>query len=162
MASSVAYLVVLFSLYVAGSAIAEELPPVQDSLPAYGLPKGLLPNAVSTYSLSDDGHFVVELASPCYVQFSHLVYYDRIIKGKLSYGKVTEISGIQAKELFVWVSVTGLALTPDGKHIQFQSGIFSEDLPISMFAEIPNCKKHGSAGPCHGRKSGGQMAVAAE
>nr|CAD1840369.1 unnamed protein product [Ananas comosus var. bracteatus] len=70
------------------------------------------PNTVASYSLSADGDFVVELEAPCYVQFSNLVYYEKTIKGKLSYGAISDLSGIQVKKLFVWLPVTGSSPTP--------------------------------------------------
>lgn len=148
-------LLLVLSLSAAAASAAGGLPPVQDFLPSYGLPKGILPNGVVNYTLSDDGEFVLEMAGPCYVQFTDLAYFDRVIKGKLTYGAVTDVSGIQVKKLFVWVSITGLVVTPDGKYIDFQVGIFSQKLPISLFTEIPNCKKHAAPhGGCHGRRHG--------
>ncbi|CAA7387994.1 unnamed protein product [Spirodela intermedia] len=159
--SSSSLLILLLSLSAAVASAGGDLPPVQDYLPSYGLPKGLLPNAVVNYTLSEDGEFVVELAAPCYVQFTDLVYFDRVLKGKLTYGAVTDVSGIQVKKLFIWVSITGLAVTSDGKYIEFQVGIFSQKLPISLFTEIPNCRKNaaGRSG-CHGRRHGGATADA--
>ncbi|CAL5324996.1 unnamed protein product [Camellia sinensis] len=84
---------------------------IHDILPEYGFPKGIIPNAVKSYSLSSvNGSFEIELEQPCYVQFDkdELIYYDKNIKGVLSYGSVSHVSGIQAKQLFLWVSVTGM------------------------------------------------------
>uniref|UniRef100_A0A5B7BEJ4 DUF538 family protein n=1 Tax=Davidia involucrata TaxID=16924 RepID=A0A5B7BEJ4_DAVIN len=116
---------------------------VHDLLPQYGFPKGLLPNAVKSYSLSDDGTFIVELERSCYVQFDELVYYDRNIKGKLSYGSVSDVSGIQAKKLFLWVSVTSIKADSKSGMIEFDVGPLSEKLPADQFETIPNCKNKG-------------------
>ncbi|KAJ3673150.1 hypothetical protein LUZ60_006524 [Juncus effusus] len=114
---------------------------VNDMLPQYGLLKGLLPNSVESYSLSDDGSFEVNLKSTCYVQFSsNLVYYERTIKGKLSYGAISDLSGIQAKKLFIWVSVTAIVAHSDKDEIEFQVGVISQNLPESEFESIPSCK----------------------
>ncbi|GMP92074.1 hypothetical protein CsSME_00042459 [Camellia sinensis var. sinensis] len=59
---------------------------IHDILPEYGFPKGIIPNAVKSYSLSSvDGSFEIELEQPCYVQFDkdELIYYDKNIKGVL-------------------------------------------------------------------------------
>ncbi|MCD9560974.1 hypothetical protein HAX54_019841 [Datura stramonium] len=50
---------------------------VHDLLPAYNLPKGLLPDNVKSYTISPkDSSFTVQLTHPCYVQFEdQLVYY---------------------------------------------------------------------------------------
>ncbi|GLT82388.1 hypothetical protein SLE2022_007710 [Rubroshorea leprosula] len=117
---------------------------VHDLLSAYGFPKGLLPNNVKSYTLSDDGDFSVELYNPCYVQFDQLVYYDKQIKGKLSYGSVHGVSGIQAKKLFIWVSVTGIEVDKTSDMIEFYVGALSEKLPAKDFQVIPACKSKAS------------------
>ncbi|XP_051131383.1 uncharacterized protein LOC127251646 [Andrographis paniculata] len=117
-----------------------EVEDVHDLLPLFNLPKGLLPMDIKSYSLSpSDGSFRVELSShPCYVHFdANLVYYDKIITGKLGLGKVTEVSGIQAKKLFLWVSVTAIAV--DGEMIEFRVGALSQKFPVEDFQDVPPC-----------------------
>lgn len=113
---------------------------VHDLLTKYGLPKGLVPNNVKSYTLSDDGSFSIELTNPCYVQFDQLVYYDKKVNGKLSYGSVSSVSGIQAKKLFLWVSVTGIQADKDSDTIEFYVGALSERLPAKQFEDVPVCK----------------------
>ncbi|MQL97535.1 hypothetical protein Taro_030224 [Colocasia esculenta] len=129
---------------------------VHDLLPDYGLPPGLLPASVKDYSMDSNGQFTVRLTAPCYVQFTELVYYDRTIKGKISYGSITDLSGIQVKKLFAWLPVTGMVA--DGSSIEFQVGFLSEKLPTSMFAEIPSCRKNASSS-CHGAGAGAAVAT---
>nr|XP_010923339.2 uncharacterized protein LOC105046447 [Elaeis guineensis] len=117
---------------------------VHDVLPEYGLPRGLLPDSVKSYSLSPSGEFEVELKAPCYVQFSDLVYYEKKIKGKLAYGKISDLSGIQAKKLFIWVSVSGIEAHPDDGTVEFKVGFLSETLPASDFELVPTCKAKAS------------------
>ncbi|PON42963.1 hypothetical protein TorRG33x02_334720 [Trema orientale] len=78
---------------------------VHDLLPQYGFPRGLLPNNVKSYTLSDDGDFEVELESPCYVEL-YDVYYDQMIKGHLTFGSISHLSGVLVKTLFLWFPVT--------------------------------------------------------
>ncbi|XP_015076290.1 uncharacterized protein LOC107020440 [Solanum pennellii] len=114
---------------------------VHDLLPYYNLPKGLLPNNVKSYTVSTkDSSFTVQLTHPCYVQFQdQLVYYQKDIKGKLSYGSVSDVTGIQAKKLFVWVSVTGISVDDQSQMIEFHVGFLSEKLPAKEFENIPTC-----------------------
>ncbi|XP_022153277.1 uncharacterized protein LOC111020803 [Momordica charantia] len=119
---------------------------VHELLPQYGFPKGLLPSNVKSYTLSDDGSFEIELESECYVKFSLLVYYDKKIKGKLSYGSVVDASGIQAKKLFLWVSVTGIKANPAEGTIDFFVGFLSETLSAQQFQKIPGCKRNDCLG----------------
>ncbi|PSS14509.1 Protein of unknown function DUF538 protein [Actinidia chinensis var. chinensis] len=116
---------------------------IHDLLPKYGFPRGLIPNAVKSYSLSPDGSFVIELDRACYVQFDDLVWYDKVVKGKISYGSVSDVSGIQAKKLFLWVSVTAIELNSGSDMIEFYVGALSEKLPVEQFETIPNCKNKG-------------------
>ncbi|WCJ28865.1 hypothetical protein M5689_010535 [Euphorbia peplus] len=112
---------------------------VHDIMPLYGLPPGLIPDNVASYKLQDSGNFVIRLNSPCYVQFDRLVYYGEDIRGKLSYGVVSELSGIQAKKYFFWVPVTQIETSEAGEKIRFSVGPFSETFPVTRFAEIPAC-----------------------
>lgn len=114
---------------------------VHDLLPTYGLPKGILPNNVKSYTLSATGEFTVELKSTCYVQFDQLVYYEKKIGGKLSYGAVHGAYGIQAKKLFVWLPVTGIEADMDSGTVQFFVGPLSETLPAQQFEDVPVCKR---------------------
>ncbi|XP_030524223.1 uncharacterized protein LOC115736594 [Rhodamnia argentea] len=115
---------------------------VHDLLPRYGFPKGILPDNVASYSLSDDGAIEIRLRGPCYVQFDQLVYYDRKITGKLSYGSVSSVSGIQAKKLFVWLPVTGMKSDSGSGMIEFYVGALSEKLPAEEFEAVPACRSN--------------------
>uniref|UniRef100_A0A0C9RNE3 TSA: Wollemia nobilis Ref_Wollemi_Transcript_8709_1002 transcribed RNA sequence n=1 Tax=Wollemia nobilis TaxID=56998 RepID=A0A0C9RNE3_9CONI len=124
--------------------------PVSEILAKYGLPIGLLPDSVKSYSLGDDGSFKVELDKPCYVQFNYLVYYEKTITGKLSYGKITGLDGIQAKQFFIWVDVTGIVMDlPSSDYIYFQVGIISKKIDISWFESVPTCKNSYGSEPCN-------------
>lgn len=118
---------------------------VHDVLEKFGLPKGLLPHSAKIHSLADDGTFEVHLDEPCYVQFTDLVYYGKIITGKISYREIEGISGIQVKKLFAWLPITVIEATEDAKAIIFHAGFLTESLPASMFKEAPNCRNKASA-----------------
>ncbi|CAN0891080.1 hypothetical protein LINGRAHAP2_LOCUS16801 [Linum grandiflorum] len=112
-------------------------------MPQYGLPRGLLPDGIQSYTLSpSDGSFTVLLKTTCYVHFGdHLVYYDKQIGGKLSYGAVRDASGIQAKKGFLWLPVTSIEVGKNGDGtIQFFVGPFSEKLSLDLFKDVPQCK----------------------
>lgn len=119
---------------------------VYDLLTKYGLPKGILPNNVKSYSISDDGTFRVELENTCYVQFDRLVYYDKEITGKLSYGSVSDVSGIEAKKLFLWLPVTGIKVNEKSGTVEFYVGPLSEELPANQFDVIRACKRQACKG----------------
>ncbi|KNA24324.1 hypothetical protein SOVF_016800 [Spinacia oleracea] len=121
---------------------------IHDILPEFNLPKGIIPNAVKSYTLSSkDGSFTVKMEHPCYVNFldDQLVYYDKVIKGKLSFGKVSHVSGIQAKKLFVWIPVSGMEMDTDSGMVEFYVGVFSQKLPAKQFEIIPTCMNKAKA-----------------
>ncbi|XP_059286674.1 uncharacterized protein LOC132040075 [Lycium ferocissimum] len=138
-------LCIFFSLCLSFNPSHPNKVDVHDLLPLYNLPKGLLPNNVKSYTISPkDNSFTVQLTHPCYVQFKdQLVYYEKYIKGKMSYGKVSDVSGIQAKKVFVWVSVTGISVDEESHMIEFHVGFLSEKLPANEFEDIPTCKNKG-------------------
>ncbi|XVF19163.1 hypothetical protein REPUB_Repub11eG0085700 [Reevesia pubescens] len=123
-------------------------PTVWDILPKYGLPSGLLPNTVTDYSLQTDGRFIVKLESPCYVQFEYLVYYEKTITGKLSYGSITDLKGIQVQRFFLWFDVDEIKvdLPPSGS-IYFQVGFINKKLDVDQFNTIHSCRDR-IMGPC--------------
>ncbi|XP_039013563.1 uncharacterized protein LOC120143267 [Hibiscus syriacus] len=113
---------------------------VHDLLPSYNLPKGIIPGNVKSYTLSSTGDFTIELESTCYVHFDDLVYYDKTITGRLSYGAVHDVSGIQAKMFFFWLPVTGIEVDGKSGMVQFFVGALSKTLPAQQFQDIPVCK----------------------
>ncbi|XP_057831920.2 uncharacterized protein LOC131042627 isoform X2 [Cryptomeria japonica] len=143
-----ATMVIICNLVGVDSHVSDQ--PISDILAEYGLPIGLLPDSVKSYSLADDGSFKVELGSPCYVQFNYLVYYEKTVTGKLSYGKITDLNGIQAKQFFIWVNVIGMEVDlPSGKFIYFNVGIISKKIEISWFKSVHSCKKSLGNEPCN-------------
>ncbi|XP_014508222.1 uncharacterized protein LOC106767784 [Vigna radiata var. radiata] len=120
-------------------------PDIHDVLPEYGFPKGLLPNNVISYTLSSDASFILHLDAPCYVYWEdQLVYYNTLIKGTLTYGSVSHVSGIQAQKLFLWLPVTGIKLHQDSGTLQFFVGAFSQEFPATDFQDVPGCARTGS------------------
>ena len=112
-----------------------------DVLSEYGLPRGLLPDSVTSYTLVNaTGDFKMELASSCYVWFGdHYTYFDKSISGTISYGAISNLSGIQAKKLFIWVYITSMVARPERGVIEFYAGFISEDVPASLFEKMPVC-----------------------
>ncbi|CAL0329669.1 unnamed protein product [Lupinus luteus] len=125
-------------------------PTVFELLPLYGLPAGLLPSTVTDYTLSDDdGHFVVVLDKPCYVQFDYLVYYDKTVSGKLSYGSITDLNGIQVERFFLWLNVDEIRVDlPPSNSIYFQVGLINKKLSVDQFKTVHSCRDSITSSPC--------------
>lgn len=146
MAASSLTLLALLSLI--GVALSSDS--VHDLLPKYGLPTGLLPESVTSYTLSNDGRFVVYLDGPCYIQFDYLVYYERQITGKLQYGSITELKGIQVQRFLLWLDVDEIRVDlPPADNIYFQVGFVNKKLDVDQFQTVHSCRgKKRVSGSC--------------
>ncbi|KAB1220990.1 hypothetical protein CJ030_MR3G021773 [Morella rubra] len=123
-------------------SLADSDTTVYEMLPQFGLPSGLLPDSVVNYTFSSsDGRFVVSLANPCYVKFDYMVYYDKTITGKLSYGSITGLKGIQVQRFLLWLDVDEIRvdLPPSGS-IYFQVGFINKKLDVSQFQTVHSCR----------------------
>ncbi|CAK7339146.1 unnamed protein product [Dovyalis caffra] len=127
-------------------------PTVFEILPKFGLPSGLLPNVVTSYSLSDDGSFTVYLEKECYVKFDYLVYYDKKITGKLTYGSISNLKGIEVQKLFLWLDVDEIKVDlPPSDSIYFQVGWINKKLDVDQFNTVHSCRAGVSSGSCGGK-----------
>ncbi|KAK6937025.1 Protein of unknown function DUF538 [Dillenia turbinata] len=114
---------------------------VYEILPKFGLPKGLLPDSVTDYALTDDGSFVVTLPKPCYVQFDYLVYYETQISGQLKYGSIKNLKGIQVQRFFLWFDVDEIKVDlPPSDNIYFQVGLINKKLDVGQFQYVHSCR----------------------
>ncbi|KAL7199236.1 hypothetical protein ACSBR2_021508 [Camellia fascicularis] len=138
-------LLVFFLSTLSISAISQpsdEPPTVYEILPKFGLPSGLLPDTVKSYSLDDDGNFVVDLDKPCYIQFDYLVYYEKRITGVLKYGSITHLKGIQVQKLLLWFDVDEIKVDlPPSDSIYFSVGFINKKLDIDQFKTVHSCRK---------------------
>lgn len=132
-------------------SLSQSEPSVFDILPKYGLPSGLLPDCVKSYSLSpDDGRFVVDLDQSCYIQFDYLVYYEKHITGTLKLGSITNLKGIQVKRLFLWFDVDEIKVDlPPSDSIYFQVGLINKKLSVHQFETVHSCRASTSATRAH-------------
>lgn len=120
---------------------------VYELLPKYGLPSGLLPDSVTKFTLSDDGRFVVYLAKSCEIEFDYRVRYEETVSGRISYGSITELKGIQVKRLFIWLDVDEIKVDlPPTDSIYFKVGFINKKLGIDQFKTVHSCGVSGSCG----------------
>lgn len=116
---------------------------VHEVLPLYGLPEGLLPDAVASYSLEADGCFVVELDRPsCYVRFGqYVVFYERRITGALKMGSIRDLEGIQVLRHFLRLGVGEIKVDlPPSDYVYFQVGWIAKRLAVDDFRSIRSCQ----------------------
>ena len=135
----------LFSLPLLSSAAdspASNGTTIYELLPMFGLPPGLLPDTVRSFSLSRNGRFQVELESPCYVDFEYLVYYDTNITGVIKYGGIDELKGIQVRRFLLWFDVDAIKVDlPPSDYIYFEVGWITKKLRVDQFQTVHSCYK---------------------
>jgi len=129
-------------LTIPSLSLSDSVPTVYEILSQFGLPSGLLPDSVVNYTFSSsDSGFVVILAKPCYVQFDYLVYYDKTITGKLRYGSITGLKGIQVQRFFLWLDVDEIRVDlPPSDSIYFQVGLINKKLDLGQFKTVHSCQ----------------------
>ncbi|CAH1441536.1 unnamed protein product [Lactuca virosa] len=104
-------LITLISIYLSATTIALKF---HDILPIYGLPKGILPNAI--------------------------VFYNMNIGGRLSNGSVSVVSGIEEKESLSWMSVSGMDMESGSDMLVFNvTGGLRKRFPTALFKDVPDC-----------------------
>lgn len=74
------------------------------------------------------------------------VYYNKKIEGELVAGAILNLNGIQAKQLFLWLPVTGIHVDPESPaYIYFEVGALSKKLSIALFDAPPTCHERTSS-----------------
>lgn len=134
-------LILVFSSVMFSVSGEASEPTVYEILPKFGLPSGLLPDSVTSYSLAEDGTFEVYLEKPCYVQFDYWVYYETTITGKLSVGSITDLKGIQVQRFLLWFDVDEIRVDlPPSDNIYFTVGIINKKLDVGQFQTVHSCR----------------------
>ncbi|KAF5766454.1 hypothetical protein HanRHA438_Chr15g0727851 [Helianthus annuus] len=111
---------------------------IYDALSSNGLPIGLLPKGITNYTIDPStNRFEVHLNSSCNTKFETSVRFDWNFAGVLSYGKISNLSGIAAQDLFLWFPVKGIHVdVPTSGLIYFDVGVVFKQFALSSF-EIP-------------------------
>lgn len=130
-------LLVLFPLMAMSS--------IHDLLQSQGLPAGLFPESVKTYSLDQSGRLEVHLDQPCLAKFETRVYFDSVVRANLSFGRLKGLEGLSQEELFLWLPVKDIIVNdPSSGLILFDIGVAHKQLSLSLFEDPPICKSQGN------------------
>ncbi|KAI7725943.1 hypothetical protein M8C21_013231 [Ambrosia artemisiifolia] len=101
---------------------------------------GLLPKGVTNSTYDDSGRFEVHLDQACNSKFENELHYDVNVSGRLSYGKINEVSGISAQDLFMWFSVKEIRVdVPSTGLIYFDVGVVHKQFSLSSFDTPRDC-----------------------
>ncbi|KAG6637464.1 hypothetical protein CIPAW_11G180200 [Carya illinoinensis] len=114
---------------------------IHDLLRSKGLPPGLLPKEVKSYTLLENGTLEVFLDGPCLTKFENRVYFDSVVRANLTYGSLIGVVGLSQEELFLWLPVKDIIVDdPRSGLILFDIGVAHKQLSLSLFEDPPSCK----------------------
>ncbi|XWS27921.1 hypothetical protein CRYUN_Cryun25bG0021800 [Craigia yunnanensis] len=117
---------------------------IHNLLVSRGLPAGLLPKEVKSYTLSENGTLEVLLDGPCLTKYENRVFFDSVVRANLTYGSLTGVVGLSQEELFLWLPVKDIIVDdPKSGLILFDIGVAHKQLSLSLFEEPPDCKPQG-------------------
>ncbi|KAE9456632.1 hypothetical protein C3L33_11630, partial [Rhododendron williamsianum] len=114
---------------------------IHDLLRSNGLPAGLFPKAVKSFSLSQTGLLEVHLYGPCLTKFDTMAFYESVIRANLTYRSLSAVEGLSQEELFLWLPVKDISVDdPKSGLIHFDIGLAQKQLSLSLFEDPPDCK----------------------
>ncbi|KAF5461040.1 hypothetical protein F2P56_020867 [Juglans regia] len=117
---------------------------IHDLLRSKGLPPGLLPKEVKSYTLLENGTLEVFLDGPCLTKFENRVYFESVVRANLTYGSLIGVVGLSQEELFLWLPVKDIIVDdPRSGLILFDIGVAHKQLSLSLFEDPPSCKPRG-------------------
>lgn len=129
------------SLISISSSLSPSPSSIHDLLRSKGLPAGLLPEEVKSYTLSDDGLLEVFLHGPCLTKFENRVLFESVVRANLTYGSLIGVEGLSQEELFLWLPVKDIIVDdPKSGLILFDIGVAHKQLSLSLFEDPPHCK----------------------
>ncbi|XP_052115822.1 uncharacterized protein LOC107483751 [Arachis duranensis] len=113
---------------------------VHDGLRSYGLPAGLFPNNVKSYTLDETGFLEVQMHHPCLAQYETRVFFNSVVRTNLSFGQLKVFEGMYQEELFIWLPVKGIIVTdPSSGLIIIDIGLAYKHLSLFDFDNPPSC-----------------------
>ncbi|KAI3706333.1 hypothetical protein L6452_23990 [Arctium lappa] len=126
--------------------ISANSPTIYEALEHFGLPVGIFPDSVTSYTYDrTDGSFVVELKTFCFIQFDYLVHFRPKITGKINYGVLSEIIGLEAHVFGLWFNIDEIRVdVPAASKVYLKLGSPSglsiiDMLDIKQFQTIHPC-----------------------
>ncbi|KAK4789360.1 hypothetical protein SAY86_020679 [Trapa natans] len=111
-----------------------------EALQEFNFPEGILPKGVTGYELDrDSGKFRAFLGGSCSfsLEGSYQLRYKPTIGGYISENRLTSLTGVSVKILFLWLNI--VEVTRAGDELEFSVGIASASFGIDNFFESPEC-----------------------
>lgn len=147
-------LILLFLISFSSASGGDDSLTAYEVLEQYDFPIGLLPKGVLGYELDNStGEFSVYLNGSCTFSIdSYELKYKSTITGVISEDKLTGLSGIKVKVLFLWINIK--SVIRDDDEIEFSIGLASADFSVDNFSECPTCGCGFDCDTAKGRKIG--------
>ncbi|XP_056859188.1 uncharacterized protein LOC108841864 [Raphanus sativus] len=134
------------------AATDTDSPTAYSLLQSYNFPVGILPKGVVSYDLDEStGKFHAYFDKSCTFALQDSSYqldYKSTISGYISENKITKLTGVKVKVLFLWLNI--VEVIRNGDELEFSVGITSANFAIEEFYESPQC---GCGFDCDGLKS---------
>jgi hypothetical protein len=135
--------VFLFLSAVATSSpatITDDANSVYEALEDFNFPIGLIPKGSLGYELDQNsGKFRAFLNGSCSfsLEGSYQLSYKSTISGYISKNRLTSLTGVSVKVLFLWLNI--VEVVRNGDDLELSVGIASASFPIDNFFECPQC-----------------------
>ncbi|KAL6517370.1 hypothetical protein OROMI_033071 [Orobanche minor] len=115
-----------------------------DILSSHGLPIGVFPKSISSFAVdpASGGFLLLRLSapSPCDTVFETPLRYQRDITGRISYGRISNLTGVLAQELFLWLPVRAIQVDiPSSGLIYLDVEVVSKQFSQSVFDTLKDC-----------------------
>ncbi|PIM98399.1 hypothetical protein CDL12_29124 [Handroanthus impetiginosus] len=136
--TSIALILSVFFISACGGAAAA--PTAYEVLESYDFPVGILPKGVTHYDLDPStGKFNAYLNGSCSfsLEGSYQLKYKSRISGYIYKDKLTNLSGVTVKVLFLWLNI--VEVRRNGENLEFSVGIASAEFPLDNFYVSPQC-----------------------
>lgn len=110
------------------------------ALEEFNFPVGLLPKGAVGYELDEaSGRFRAYLNGSCgySLEGSYELKYKSTISGYISKNRLSSLTGISVKVLFLWLNI--VEVVRKGDELELSVGIASAAFPLDNFYECPQC-----------------------
>lgn len=115
-------------------------PTAYEAIRSYDFPVGILPIGITHYDLDPStGQFAAYFNGSCSFSLvgSYQLRYKSKISGNIYKDKLTNLSGVSVKILFLWLNI--VEVRRKGDNLEFSVGIASAEFGIDNFYESPQC-----------------------
>uniref|UniRef100_A0A0D9Z8F4 Uncharacterized protein n=1 Tax=Oryza glumipatula TaxID=40148 RepID=A0A0D9Z8F4_9ORYZ len=115
---------------------------VYDVLQQNNLPRGLIPQGVTSYVLHPDGHLEVTLPGECNFAVTvggspYKFRFDSKFVGFIKSGSISEVNGVRVQVKYAFEAI--IQVDHAGNQLTFKVGTSSISFPISDFTSSPVC-----------------------